>query len=148
MKEKSFSLSKVLVVIVIAIVVLFGMLLVLKLVNQDSTNVQNPESGIELTSLIQVDVVGLNNEISSYTVDDSDEILAYDLLAKLEGEDKGFAIEYKQYDFGRMISKVNGVEPSSTQFWNIKVNGTDTQVGVDDLILNAGDVLTLSIVNF
>lgn len=148
LKEKSFPLSKILIGIVVAVVVLFAMLLVLKLVNQNSSNVQTPESGIELTSLIQVDVVDLNNDTQSYTVDDSNEILAYDLLAKLDIENEEFSIEYKQYDFGRMISKVNGVEPSSTQFWNIKVNGTDAQVGVDDLILNEGDVLTLSIVNF
>lgn len=99
MKEKSFPFSKILIGIVVAVVVLFAMLLVLKLVNPNSSNVQPPEGAIEQTSLIQVDVVDLNNETLSYTVDDSNEILAYDLLAKLDIENEEFSIEYKQYDF-------------------------------------------------
>ena len=147
MKKQSL-LSKVLVFVVIGVVVLFGILLAFKVVNQNILNSSIPEQNTTLDSQVLVNVIDTNNQTQSYKVEDTNEIFASELLNNLDKSNESFSIEYKRFDFGNMIISVNGIEPSASQFWNIKVNGVDAQVGVDQLIINAGDTLTLSLVSF
>lgn len=70
------------------------------------------------------------------------------VLQKLSSENLNFAVNYTEYDFGKMISGINGYNSLKNEFWNIKLNGADAQVGVSDLKVKPGDLVELTIVKF
>ena len=57
-------------------------------------------------------------------------------------------IAYTQYSFGVFVTGINGVNTSGNQFWEFKVNGQSSSVGVSDYICNNGDKLEFVISTF
>lgn len=50
-------------------------------------------------------------------------------------------VEFKQYDFGVFVESIGGVKPDEKHFWKLYVNGTESQVGSDQLQTKNGDII-------
>lgn len=118
-------------------------------VNQDQENTvdSGDSSSIELTRLVTV-TVDINGDRSeySYSIESSDKLI--NIIEAIDEENEDFSIEYKEFDFGKMVETINGYTAQGNEFWNIKVNGEDAQVGISDLVVNRGDSVEFSISTF
>lgn len=61
---------------------------------------------------------------------------AWELLKNSEQQ-----IAYQEYDFGIYIEEINGLKANADNFWAIYVNDEKSLVGIQDIILNLGDVI-------
>jgi hypothetical protein len=72
-----------------------------------------------------------------------------EFLRRLSKENSDFSFATKSYSFGEMIMTVNSKQADSTkEFWELKVNGKQAEVGISDLILKSGDALEFNLVEF
>lgn len=71
---------------------------------------------------------------------------AWDGVIAAIGMDK---ITYDHYDFGNFITSFNGIsaDPNS-QYYEFKVNGASSNVGVSDYSVNNGDQLNFVLTSF
>ncbi|SFB13490.1 LPXTG-motif cell wall anchor domain-containing protein [Bacillus sp. cl95] len=51
-------------------------------------------------------------------------------------------VQYEQYDFGKMVTSINGVAAEGSDYWGFYVNGKMGEVGADSYKLKAGDVVS------
>lgn len=118
-------------------------------INQDQENTvdSGDSSSIELTRLVTVfvDINGERNEYS-YSIESSDKLI--NIIENIDAENVDFSIGYKEYDFGMMVETINGYTVQGNEFWNIKVNGEDAQVGISDLVVNRGDTVEIFLSTF
>lgn len=115
---------------------------------QDQNAVDSGDSSsIELTRLVTVtvDINGDRNEYS-YSIESSDKLI--NIIDRIDAENEDFSIGYKEFDFGKMVETINGYTVQGNEFWNIKVNGEDAQLGISDLEVNRGDGVEFSISTF
>lgn len=52
-----------------------------------------------------------------------------------------FEVGYQEYDFGRMITAINGKASDSGHFWGFYVNGEMAEVGADSYVLKMNDIV-------
>jgi hypothetical protein len=72
-----------------------------------------------------------------------------EFLRRLSKENSDFSFATKAYSFGEMMMTVNSKQADSTkEFWELKVNGKQAEVGISDLILKSGDALEFNLVEF
>jgi len=50
-------------------------------------------------------------------------------------------VEYKHYDFGDMVTTIDGITPDSSHFWALYVNDQFSQVGASAYITKSTDTL-------
>jgi len=66
-----------------------------------------------------------------------------DLFNTLDFTSNEFSVVCKDFDFGKMITTVNGYTANNNEFWNLKLNGQDAQVGISELVVKPGDKVEL-----
>lgn len=66
---------------------------------------------------------------------DEDNTQAWDLLIN------SHQIIYQEYDFGIFLEGIDGLKGDQENFWAIYVNDEKSLVGIQDIILNLGDVI-------
>lgn len=72
-----------------------------------------------------------------------------EFLRRLMKENTDFSFATKSYSFGEMILTVNSKQADETkEFWELKVNGKQAEVGISDLVLKNGDALEFNLVEF
>ncbi len=73
-----------------------------------------------------------------------------DFLRRLMKENPdNFSFATKSYSFGEMLLTVNSKQADETkEFWELKVNGKQSEVGISDLVLKESDILELNLVGF
>lgn len=70
-----------------------------------------------------------------------------EFLRRLAKENTDFSFATKAYSFGEMILTVNSKQADETkEFWELKVNGKQAEVGISDLGLKNGDALEFNLV--
>lgn len=80
----------------------------------------------------------------TYDLEVQEGAILFDVLTQLADVSNDFSFEYDQYDFGVLVTSVNGFTPDpNLSFWKIVVNGEDAQVGVSDLVVSNGDQIIL-----
>ena len=88
-----------------------------------------------------------NTETYKVGYNSSEELNAFDILQRLQEENENFEFSFQEYDFGAMITSINGVTPAENQFWKLQVNGQDSQTGVSAYIVKEEDELGFIIDN-
>jgi len=85
---------------------------------------------------------------TSHTYDQSGQFLGICALAA--AKDQGAVSDYtlQNFSFGLFLQTLNGTAPSATQFWNLYQNGTESSVGLSDLIISTGDLLKFQLTDF
>ncbi len=79
----------------------------------------------------------------NYTIENHEPTNLFELLKGLQQNTDDFSFEYTEYDFGVMITTINGITPDENHFWKIVVNGQDANVGAQDLQIKNGDNINL-----
>jgi len=93
------------------------------------------------------DVQKMDNDENArfYCLTYEDGKTAFEYLSKLK-EESSFDFKYNEFEFGVMISEVNGLAPvEGSEFWSMLVNDQMSMEGVSTLKLNLDDVLLLKI---
>lgn len=86
-----------------------------------------PAIPTETTTEETIKVVGLENDST-----------ALSLLQKVEN------VELKEYDWGPMITSINGTEANDKYWWSFSINGTPAIVGAGNYKPKHGDVLSFN----
>lgn len=106
------------------------------------------DQSTELTSLVTVQVY-LMDEPAVFTQVPQENENAFDFMTRLAETNPQFSFEYSDSSFGKFVTAVNGVVADSTsEFWELSVNGTPAAVGISDLVLAKGDVVDWKLVTF
>ena len=94
--------------------------------------------------------VGLKVSSKEYTLKYVNGEKGIDFLRRLMKENPdNFSFATKSYSFGEMLLTVNSKQADETkEFWELKVNGKQSEVGISDLVLKDGDSLELNLVGF
>lgn len=50
-------------------------------------------------------------------------------------------VDFQQYDFGVFVKSIGGVTPDEKHFWKFYLNGTESQVGADQVQTRDGDLI-------
>jgi hypothetical protein len=58
-----------------------------------------------------------------------------------------YDVETTKYDFGEMVTGINGVKSSSSQFWAFSVNGQMATQGADSFITKSSDTISWKLEN-
>lgn len=92
--------------------------------------------------------VGLKAGSKEYTLKHVNGEKGIDFLRRLMKENPdNFSFATKSYSFGEMLLTVNSKQADETkEFWELKVNGKQSEVGISDLVLKDGDSLELNLV--
>ena len=51
-------------------------------------------------------------------------------------------VEYKEYDFGVLVTAINGVQADSEHYWALYINDEYATAGASETILKTGDIMT------
>lgn len=119
--------------------------------NESTVNtVDNQQEVTENNQSVEVIVTGKDNDKSEYEFNTSliETNNAQIIIDTLDASSEEFSVEYQEFDFGKFITTVNGYTAGDNEFWSVKVNGLDAQVGISELTVNPGDKLELILTTF
>lgn len=92
----------------------------------------------------------INVENDSETTEVVSEELQLIILTASEGKTSAWdlllgshEVLYQEYDFGIFIEEIDGLKGDQDNFWAIYVNGESALMGIQDIILNEGDIIEL-----
>jgi len=147
MKNLSFSVWAALAAIIILVLSVFGVVIVTNGSTLTNTSEISNTSQLQTLTIKVVSAASLENNYNyDFNLQNTDSLLT--VFNTLDSTSDNFAIEYQDFSFGKMISGVNGYSVKDNEFWNIKVNGADAQVGVSDLKIAPGDNIELILTSF
>lgn len=88
-----------------------------------------------------------DRSVDSYSTSLSESQTAWDVVENVIGIEN---LQYTDYggDLGIFITGINGVVPTGNQFWEFRVNGQSSLVGVSSYVCNNGDSLDFVITTF
>lgn len=88
----------------------------------------------EVTIEVVVEKEGINE---SYKLNTDQKFL----LGLLEENKEKLGVSFKEYDFGKMVTGIEGYEAqeSEQEYFHIIVNGTDAETGLKDIPVTDGD---------
>jgi len=135
-----WALYSLIIVIALSLV---GVYLISSSDKSDNKNSKNENQNVlSQTTSKQVQI---NVQDKNYDIEFQDGESVFDALKRLQTKDSTFKFEYKQYDFGAMISSMNEKTPDSSHFWKFQVNGIDSAVGISDYKLKEGDKINFTL---
>ena len=72
------------------------------------------------------------------------------ICALAAAKDQGAVSSYtlQNFSFGLFLQSLNGTTPGETQFWSISQNGTEALVGLSDMTLASGDLLSFQLTDW
>lgn len=130
------------------IILILAILGVIIIDNGSDVLPQDNVLGVQNNQTLKVRVNDTYSPIEEFELTVTTEDTLERVLQKLSSENLNFTVNYTEYDFGKMISGINGYNSLNNEFWNIKLNDADAQVGVSDLKVKPGDLVELTIVKF
>ena len=120
--------------------------------NNQNTETTTDNSLVQVTDNntqdVIVEVIGKDEQMETYTVSYSGDQTVLQILQKLQGENVTFTFVYQQYDFGAFVTGINGYVPSSAEaFWEFKINGESSMVGISDYTVQPSDKIEFVLTN-
>src|SRR3989344_3898732 len=72
------------------------------------------------------------------------------ICALAAAKDQGVISSYtlENFSFGLFLQSLNGTTPGATQFWSISQNGVEAMVGLSDMTLASGDLLSFQLTDW
>ena len=107
-----------------------------------TANFQKPVMAAAAGTQGTITVIGTdeaNPLLAEQTVTYDEKETAAQVLEKVVGEKN---VEYTHYDFGDMITGINGLKAEGTNYWAFYVNGVNAQVGASSYVVHDGDKLS------
>lgn len=130
------------------IILILAILGVIVIDNGSDILPQDSVLGVQNNQTLKVKVNNTYSPVEEFELTITTEDTLEKALQRLSSENLNFTVNYTEYDFGKMISGINGYNALSNEFWNIRLNGADAQVGVSELKVKPGDLVELTIVKF
>ncbi len=66
--------------------------------------------------------------------------------AKEQGAISAYTLQ--NFSFGLFLQSLNGIVPAATEFWSISQNGTEASVGLSDMTVASGDILSFQLTDW
>lgn len=112
-------------------------------------NVQTTDNAeISMQVSISVDP-GYKSEAKQYTATITQGVSMLALMQQLAAINNDFTFQTDNSNFGAYVTTINGVQAdSSSEFWNLKINGVDSTVGISDLLPQATDNIIFTLTSF
>lgn len=142
------SFPKSIWAILAAIVLMILGVLGIVIVNNDNEILESTPYSQSIPNEIKVVINDGVSKEKTFTVNTTTAESLENLLVKLDNESSDINIEYQEFDYGKMIYKINNQAPRENEFWNIKLNNADAQVGIKDLKVKPSDEVKLTITSF
>ena len=148
-------MKKYLAIIIVFSMVIFGSALYLHNSKNNPDNKDSLVAGINVevtnTPVMQTLTLAIttsDNSTATYPVTFEAGTKMIDILYKFSQNNADFNFSTKKSDWGEMITEMNGISAETKEFWNIKVNGNDSNVGVSDLTPQPGDLINFILLKF
>ncbi len=85
-------------------------------------------------------------EEKTYEIENqASDITVFNLMKGLKENTDDFDFEFKEYDFGIMITSINGIVPDEKHFWKLIINNKDASKGVSETKVKNGDKITFKL---
>ena len=78
----------------------------------------------------------------------SDQFLGICALASAKEQGAISAYTLQNFSFGLFLESLNGIASAATEFWSISQNGTEASVGLSDMIVTSGDLLSFQLTDW
>jgi len=92
---------------------------------------------------------GYKSEAKQYTATITQGVSMLALMQQLAAINNDFTFQTDNSNFGAYVTTINGVQAdSSSEFWNLKINGVDSTVGISDLLPQATDNIIFTLTSF
>lgn len=98
----------------------------------------NSAEGEAVTIAVDLVIDTGNGNLRSFSATMEDGSTALELLEKVSTE-QNIPVTTKVYDFGTLVTGIDGVEATEKEFWLFSINGESATVGASDYLLEAGD---------
>jgi len=137
------------VLLIVAVVVLYFNYNEIQSKISDNSEVQ----GISTTDNLQaltLEVISTDNIKTIYSIGYEKDQTLVEILNSQTENNSDFNYETEKSSFGDYVTSINQIKADSTknEFWNIKVNGQDSMVGISEIKPSNNDVITFSLLTF
>lgn len=147
MKKLGLGVWAALASLIILVLAVFGVVIVGGGSTINNTSDQTSVSQNQTLAIKVVSAASLEKDYSyDFNLQNTDSLLT--VFNTLDSSSDEFSVEYTDFSFGKMITTVNGYTTKDNEFWNIKINGADAQVGISELKIAPGDKVELILTSF
>ena len=134
-------------IIILILVLFFGVYYFNNKSNQSLTD--NSVKTTDNTQTFTLQVISSDNSISIYQIPFEPGQKLANILSTFSQNNSNFTIETQKSDYGDYLLSINGVKAdTSIEFWNVKINGVDSTVGISDMEPQNNDIITFSLLKF
>jgi hypothetical protein len=115
----------------------------------DNSEVQGTYTTDNFVSLT-LEVISTDNVKTIYSFNYKENQTLVEILNHQANNNADFTYETEKSSFGDYITSINNTKADSTkkEFWQIKVNGNDSMVGISEIKPSNNDVITFSLLSF
>lgn len=147
MKKLGLGVWAALASLIILVLAVFGVVIVGGGSTINNTSDQTSVSQNQTLAIKVVSAASLEKDYNyDFNLQNTDSLLT--VFNTLDSSSDEFSVEYADFSFGKMITTVNGYTTKDNEFWNIKINGADAQVGISELKIAPGDKVELILTSF
>jgi hypothetical protein len=108
--------------------------------NYSSAEKVNNDIFLKIDSITKKTVLEINNK--KYETETIDNISVYELMKKMENENKIFFKEKNYIGMGKFIEEINGIKSDGEKYWIYYVNNEKANVGISNYKIKSGDVVS------
>lgn len=142
-------LSGLLAVVIIGVAIASIWVLFIK---DDNTKNTSDEVGVVVSQPVSyyIDVAVENADgTKNFQLNTNADESLFETLKRFNSENSEFKLEYTQYDFGAFVTSLSGITPDATsEFFSLKINGSDSMVGISDYKPKSGDKISFVLTKF
>ena len=139
--------KKLEIFVIVVIIAAIGIIYAFKKPNSTllSTNLQTPsQQNTQVTPNTGTSVRSGNNEVPPPTQQVPTSTIEYkgvDGKNALELLQTSHRVDVKHYSFGDLVTGIDGIQPDSSHFWAMYVNGNFSQVGASSYVTKSSDTI-------
>ena len=120
------------------IILLLALLVLVSLGCTQTTPAQTSEAPSEMQVALTINVFdGSGENIFTKNQNVLEGTNAFEAMKTIMGDD----LEFEMYSFGPFVKKIVGVEPSTTSYWALYVNGEFASKGISDYVIDADTLI-------
>jgi hypothetical protein len=147
--------NKIIIILLLPILIIVG-ILASKVIQAPSGGTDNSSIAGSLdgqtdnTQSLTLEIISTDNYITNYYPAFSKGQNLLVILSELANGNADFTFETDKSSFSEFITTINEEKADviKKEFWNIKVNGQDSAVGVTDIFPEANDEIRFSLINY
>jgi DNA-directed RNA polymerase subunit F len=147
--------SKIILILLLPVLVIAGVIA--------AKVIQAPSGGTDNSSVagsfsdqtdnaqsLTLEIISTDNYITNYYATFSKGQNLLTVLSELANGNADFTYATDNYGFAELLTTINEEKADAlkNEFWNIKINGKDSAVGVTDIFPEANDEIKFSLINY